>query len=100
MDFIKTKLTYARDVGAFDASWAELQAKFPSPAWAIDYLLREWISCRQRWAAPFTTKTLTLGSHGSSMAESQNAIISCWLSPTMKLTVSKHCSQRLALTFA
>ena len=90
-EFIKSKLTYARTVEAFDEVWAQLKSTFPTP-WAIKYLESELISCRERWAQAFTQKFFTMGYSCSTMAEVQNHVIACWLSPTMKLAVSNHCS--------
>lgn len=86
-DFFKANLTWARDEEAFCAGWLEFKAKFPIPR-VIDYLETEWISCCRRWALPWTGKAVTFGYTGSSMAESTNAVIALWFSPTMKLSGS------------
>jgi hypothetical protein len=86
VDFFKTKLNDARDETAFFAAWQELQGKYPTP-WVIDYLKKEWISCHHRWARPWRQLTVTFAFTGTSMAESINHVLACWLTPSLKLSV-------------
>lgn len=52
------KLVQARTIESFDAAWREFQEAYPGKA--VDYLAADWIPCRHRWAAPWTSQHLNL----------------------------------------
>jgi hypothetical protein len=85
---IVSKLVHARTEVEFDASWDDFKRQYAQPAWVIDYLQSEWISCRERWAKPWRLLTITMGITGNSPAESTNSVIEKWLGPSLQLSVS------------
>lgn len=91
--YIDSQLIHARSVDEFDAAWALFKTRYANLQDKIDYLQKEWIECRHRWAKPWRLQTMTFGICSNSPAESTNSVIGKWLGPTLKLNVSPNLLQ-------
>ncbi|CAN0843566.1 PKS-NRPS hybrid synthetase cheA [Linum grandiflorum] len=69
---------YAYTEGWFWTKWAEL-AKGGHAEALVDYLQKEWIPCRHRWAHYHTNKVFHLGNTSTNRVESSHSSLKSWL---------------------